>query len=86
MFTDMYTYSAKMFFWHHKKTNFFVFVQVMCCVPVLMETHWRWQWESPNPLFPQKAAQMYSLGQENISTSPASTKGPIKYGELIVLG
>uniref|UniRef100_A0A4W6E7M7 Pellino E3 ubiquitin protein ligase 1a n=1 Tax=Lates calcarifer TaxID=8187 RepID=A0A4W6E7M7_LATCA len=29
---------------------------------------------------------MFSLGQENISTSPASTKGPVKYGELIVLG
>ncbi|XP_068451833.1 E3 ubiquitin-protein ligase pellino homolog 1-like [Clinocottus analis] len=29
---------------------------------------------------------MFSVGQENISTSPASTKGPVKYGELIVLG
>ncbi|KAM4583678.1 E3 ubiquitin-protein ligase pellino homolog 1-like isoform 2-T2 [Odontesthes bonariensis] len=29
---------------------------------------------------------MFSLGQENISTSPASTKGPVRYGELIVLG
>ncbi len=35
---------------------------------------------------PLKAAQMFSRGQENISTSPASTKGPVKYGELIVLG
>lgn len=33
-----------------------------------------------------KAAQMFSLGQENISSSPTSTKGPVKYGELIVLG
>ncbi|XP_062244316.1 E3 ubiquitin-protein ligase pellino homolog 1-like isoform X2 [Platichthys flesus] len=29
---------------------------------------------------------MFSLGQENIPTSPASTKGPIKYGELLLLG
>ncbi|XP_047433516.1 E3 ubiquitin-protein ligase pellino homolog 1-like isoform X2 [Mugil cephalus] len=29
---------------------------------------------------------MFSVGQENISPSPASTKGPVKYGELIVLG
>lgn len=29
---------------------------------------------------------MFSPGQENISTSTASTKGPVKYGELIVLG
>ncbi|XP_010783497.1 E3 ubiquitin-protein ligase pellino homolog 1-like [Notothenia coriiceps] len=29
---------------------------------------------------------MFSLGQENIPSSPASTKGPVKYGELIVLG
>ncbi|XP_037545831.1 E3 ubiquitin-protein ligase pellino homolog 1 [Nematolebias whitei] len=29
---------------------------------------------------------MFSLGQENISTSPSSTKGPVGYGELIVLG
>lgn len=35
---------------------------------------------------PPKAAQMFSLGQENISTPPASSKGPVKYGELIVLG
>ncbi|XP_027872700.1 E3 ubiquitin-protein ligase pellino homolog 1-like [Xiphophorus couchianus] len=37
-------------------------------------------------MIPQKAAQMFSLGQENISPSPASTKGPVRYGELIVLG
>lgn len=44
---------------------------------------------SPPPSFPRrhlKAAPMFSLGQEDISTSPASTKGPVKYGELIVLG
>lgn len=29
---------------------------------------------------------MFSVDQESISTSPASTKGPVKYGELIVLG
>uniref|UniRef100_A0A8D3BHV1 Pellino E3 ubiquitin protein ligase 1a n=1 Tax=Scophthalmus maximus TaxID=52904 RepID=A0A8D3BHV1_SCOMX len=29
---------------------------------------------------------MFSLGQEIISTSPASTKRPVKYGELLVLG
>lgn len=41
--------------------------------------------QSPPPLR-LNAAQMFSLGQENISTSPTSTKGPVKYGELIVLG
>lgn len=58
-------------------------------VPALMEALWGWQWERPHPSSPvltHKAAQMFSLGQENISTSPASTKGPVKYGELIVLG
>ncbi|KAM9857195.1 E3 ubiquitin-protein ligase pellino homolog 1-like [Aulostomus maculatus] len=29
---------------------------------------------------------MFALEQENISTSPASTKGPVQYGELLVLG
>nr|XP_040042979.1 E3 ubiquitin-protein ligase pellino homolog 1-like [Gasterosteus aculeatus aculeatus] len=32
------------------------------------------------------SAQMSLPRSENISTSPASTKGPVKYGELIVLG
>ncbi|XP_004065722.1 E3 ubiquitin-protein ligase pellino homolog 1 [Oryzias latipes] len=42
--------------------------------------------ESPHTFFTEKASQMFSLGQENISTSKVSTKAPVKYGELIVLG
>lgn len=69
---------------------FWFCLQVMCLL-TLMQTLWGRQRNfqtvgKSTPFFLLKAAQMFSLDQENISTSPASTKAQVKYGELIVLG